>query len=42
MIITKIETQKRNDRVNIYIDGEFAFGLMAEIQYKYNLSEGIK
>ena len=42
MIITKIETQKRNDRVNIYIDGEFAFGIMAEIQYKYDLSEGMK
>jgi len=42
MIITKIETQKRNDRVNIYIDGEFAFGIMAEVQYKYDLSEGMK
>ena len=42
MVITKIETQKRNDRVNIYIDGEFAFGIMAEIQYKYDLSEGMK
>lgn len=42
MIITKIEPQKRKDRVNIYIDGEFAFGIMEEIQYKYNLSEGMK
>ncbi|NMB07033.1 MAG: recombination regulator RecX [Tissierellia bacterium] len=42
MKITKIESQKNNNRVNIYIDGEFAFGLMAEIQYKYNLFEGME
>lgn len=39
MIITKIEPQKNNERVNIYLDGEFAFGLMKEIQYKYDLTE---
>jgi len=42
MVITKIEPQKRNDRVNIYIDDEFAFGLMAEIQYKYDLFVGME
>ena len=39
MIITKIEPQKNEERVNIYLDGEFAFGLMKEIQYKYSLTE---
>lgn len=43
MIITRIETQKNNkERVNIYIDHEFAFGLMMEIQYKYDLREGME
>ena len=38
MIITRIETQKRNiNRVNIYIDHKFAFGLTDEIRYKYDL-----
>lgn len=41
MIITKIETQKRRlDRVNVYIDNEFAFGLTDTLRYKYNLSRG--
>ena len=39
MIITKIEPQRNNKRVNIYIDGEFAFGILKEIQYKYKLWE---
>ena len=42
MKITKIENQKNPERVNIYIDGNFSFGLMAEIQYKYNLTEGME
>lgn len=43
MKITKIQPQKyRKDRVNIYIDGEFALGLMADIQYKYGLEEGME
>lgn len=43
MKITKIQPQKyRKDRVNIYIDGEFALGLTAEIQCKYGLEEGMK
>lgn len=39
MKITKIEPQRNSERVNIYINGEFAFGLMREIQYKYGLRE---
>lgn len=42
MIITKIESQKNKERVNIYLDGEFAFGLLKEIQYKYKLSEDME
>lgn len=42
MIITKIESQKNQDRVNIYIDGEFAFGIMREIQYKYKLAKDME
>ena len=42
MIITKIESQRNNDRVNIYIDHRFAFGIMKEIQYKYNLAEDMQ
>lgn len=38
MIITRIENQKRNlNRVNIYIDNKFAFGLTDDIRYKYDL-----
>lgn len=41
MKITKIETQKRNlDRVNIYIDDQFAFGLTDILRYKYDLFSG--
>ena len=42
MIITKIEPQRNKKRVNIYIDGEFAFGILKEIQYKYKLWENMK
>lgn len=37
MIITDIENQKNIDRVNIYLDNKFAFGLTYEISYKYGL-----
>ena len=37
MIITRIESQRNIDRVNIYIDNKFAFGLTDEIRYKYDL-----
>lgn len=41
--ITKIEIQKRNkNRVNIYIDEEFAFSCSTEIVYKQKLACGIK
>lgn len=37
-IITKIETQKRNkERVNIYIDEEYAFAVFSELVYKNGL-----
>ena len=32
MIVTKIERQKRNSqRVNLFLDGEFAFGIHDEV-----------
>lgn len=38
-VITKIEVQKRNkDRVNIYLDNEYAFSISMELVYK----EGLK
>lgn len=39
-IITKIEIQKRNkDRVNVYINEEFAFACSAELVYRYNIAK---
>ncbi len=39
-VITKIEVQKRNkDRVNIYINDEFAFACSAELVYTHSLSK---
>ncbi|WML35923.1 recombination regulator RecX [Clostridium sp. OS1-26] len=39
-VITKIEVQKRNkDRVNIYVNDEFAFACSAELVYTHNLSK---
>lgn len=37
MKITRIESQRNINRVNIYIDNKFAFGLTDEIRYKYDL-----
>jgi Uncharacterized protein conserved in bacteria len=38
--ITKIEVAKRNkDRVNVYIDEEYAFSCFGELVYKFNLSK---
>lgn len=38
MKISKIEAQKKNkDRLNIYIDDEFAFGISLDVFVKYNL-----
>ena len=43
MKITKIEAQKKNDdRVNIYIDEEFAFGLSLELVYTNSLKKGME
>ncbi|MBW4827734.1 MAG: RecX family transcriptional regulator [Clostridiaceae bacterium] len=42
MKITKIKPQNNKDRVNIYLDGEFAFGLDLEIAYKYNLKKDME
>lgn len=42
-VITKIEAQKRNkERVNIYIDEEYAFSLSAELVYKEGLAVKIQ
>lgn len=42
MKITKITSQKNENRVNIYIDGKFAFGTDLEIVYKYNLKKDME
>lgn len=40
-IITKIEVQKKKEnRVNIFIDGEFSFGCSSELIYYHNLAKG--
>lgn len=40
-IITKVEIQKRNkDRVNVYINHEFAFACGAELVYIHNIEKG--
>lgn len=40
-VITKVEVQKRNkDRVNIYIDGDFAFSCSTELVFAYGLKAG--
>ncbi len=41
MLVTGIERQKRHpDRVNLYLDGEFAFGLHQEVLLKAGLRKG--
>ncbi|MBC8042619.1 MAG: regulatory protein RecX [Rhizobacter sp.] len=41
MIITKIEYQKNDrDRISIFIDGEFAFGVSEELLLKFALKKG--
>lgn len=40
MKITKIEVQKKNkDRLNIYLDDDFAFGISLDVFIKYNLKK---
>jgi regulatory protein len=41
MVITSIEQQQRNrERVSVFLDGEFAFGLHREILIKFGLRKG--
>ena len=40
MIITEVKRQKKDNRLNIYIDNEFAFGIEEELAYKYGLIKG--
>lgn len=43
MKITSIKTQKRKqDRVSIYIDDQFSFGLSQDIRYKFQLAVGME
>ena len=43
MLITKIELQKKNSgRVNVYVDGSFAFGTSADCVLKFHLKEGME
>ncbi|MEG1871149.1 MAG: recombination regulator RecX, partial [Peptostreptococcaceae bacterium] len=40
-VITKIEAQKKKEnRVNIFINGEFSFGCSSELIYYHNLVKG--
>jgi regulatory protein len=39
-IVTKVEFQKKSkDRVNVYIDGEFAFSCSIELVYSHNIKK---
>jgi regulatory protein len=40
MLITAIKEQKNKNRVNIYLDNRFAFGLAKEVLVDFSLSEG--
>lgn len=42
MKITKIERQRRKNRVNIYVDDDFALGIDEEVMIKYNLKVGME
>ncbi len=42
MKITKIESQRRKNRVNIYVDNEFALGIDEEVMIKYNLKKDME
>lgn len=41
-VITKIEAQKRSERYNIYLDGEYAFPINEAILVKYVLHKGME
>ncbi|MEA2020253.1 MAG: RecX family transcriptional regulator [Patescibacteria group bacterium] len=38
--ITAVEPQKRSGRYNIYVDGDFVFGISEEVVLAYNLERG--
>lgn len=40
--ITKIEAQKRQDRYNVYLDGQFAFPVAESVLVKYRLMKGME
>lgn len=41
--ITSIQAQKNNkERVNVFVDDEYAFSCDAELVYKYNLKNGVE
>ncbi len=41
MLVTRIERQKRHpDRVSVFLDGKFAFGLQADIAFTMGLRKG--
>lgn len=43
LIVSKIEIQKRNkDRVNIFVNDEFAFACSAELVYYHGLKKGVE
>jgi len=41
-LITQIKTQKNNKRLNVFVDGKFAFGLDAETLLKEGLKENLE
>lgn len=42
-VITDISVQKNNKkRCNVYLDGEFSFGVSIDVAYKYNLKKGME
>ena len=42
-VITKIEAQKRNDnRVNIYLDGEYFISIFKELVFTFSLKKGME
>ena len=42
-VITKIEAQKRNDnRVNIYLDGEYFMSIFKELVFTFSLKKGME
>lgn len=42
MKITKIEPQKRKNRINVYVDNEFALGINEEVMIQCNLKIGME